>query len=122
MDLKNYAPQTHSMITTDTTPVNIGAFTIPVNSIATMSADVTARTSGGVRATWKMYGSAGREEGDASIISGILNIVSPRKDLAASLWNASIGLSGNDFVVTVTGGLATTITWTIVTTVTIHTP
>jgi len=108
--------------TTGVTPTDVVIVTVPASSIVSVTAHVLARTSGGVRASWALYGSLGREGGGASLISIALDLISPRKDVGATTWAAVIDASGNDTLVKVTGQISTTITWIIVAEIVIYTP
>jgi hypothetical protein len=47
------------------------------------------------------------------LIGSTLDIVPPQREVGATLWTAAITVSGNNFEVTVTGGLAATIDWMV---------
>jgi hypothetical protein len=99
--------------TTGVTPITAANFTLPASCVAEMKADVLARTSGGVRAVFKIFGSAGREGAGATLISTALDIISARKDAGATTWLAAVVITGNDIAVEITGQISTTIDWLI---------
>lgn len=97
--------------TTNATVTEIARKAIPQNCRVGVSVRVAARSSGGVGAYWEIAASFDRASGNVSMVGSALNLITPIKDLAAVLWNASLAVDGDDIVVNVSGALATTIQW-----------
>jgi len=108
--------------TTNATPVDTAIVAVPTNSICVVTSHIVARTSSGVRATFNLYGSAGREASTATLVSLAMDIIAARKDASAAAWLAVTDASTNDVVIRVTGALATTVTWVIFSDIKIYTP
>lgn len=108
--------------TPNATPVNAFAYTVPANSAVMIEARVIARSGAGDVGIWKIMGATKRASSTAALVSTVLDLLSPRKDVAAALWGATIKNTGNDVYVELTGGLATTIDWIVIADILVFTP
>jgi hypothetical protein len=108
--------------TVNATPLNAFAYTIPANTAVMIKARVIARSAGGDVGMWELMGATRRASSTASIVGTVLDLLSPRKDLGAALWDATIKNTGNDVYIELTGALVATIDWLIVVDIVTFTP
>lgn len=101
----------HQVQTSDATQTTCGVVTLPDECYAQFLVRVVARTTGGVRAEYVRWYSAGREAGAGA--AAVAGNTSTRlvEDIAA--WDCLMDVSGNDMRVRVTGAAATTIDWLV---------
>lgn len=97
--------------TTNATQTEIARKALPENCRVTAVVKVAALSSGGVGANWEIAAAFERATGNTSMIGGLLNLITPIKDGAALLWNAELGVDGEDIVVSVTGAAGVAIDW-----------
>lgn len=97
--------------TTNATPTTVFTYPVPSGASILAKTKIIARASDGTSASWQIDATAKNLAGVMSIIGTVSNLLSPQKDTAALLWNATITNSGTDVTVQVTGGIATTINW-----------
>jgi hypothetical protein len=112
---------TFKVRTSDATPVVIGEISLPITSVGALAATVTARTSAGVRGAWQLFGAGGRELAAPTLISLVLTPIS-RLDVGAATWAAAIVVTANGLAVQLTGALATSIDWLVITQETVFAP
>ena len=74
---------------------------------------VMARATDGTSAMWQVTGEVETTGGAnlRAIPAGLINIFSPRKDVAAALWDADFTLSGKNIIVRVKGDPVKSVGW-----------
>ena len=99
---------TGAVQTTNATVTTVKQVALLASSACWIEADVVGRrTDDGARAYYKLTALVYRVAGVA-ILEGVTALTTIESDAA---WNATVAVTGNDFIVTVTGVAATTINW-----------
>lgn len=107
--------------TLDATPITVAEIALPNLSIGSLQVTVLARTAAGVRGSWSILNTGGREAAAVTAIGAPLVSVS-RLDVGAATWAASLVVTANGIAVQLTGALATTIDWMVITHEIVFTP
>lgn len=100
-----------SAITGNAASTDIVLYTVHVGHSARARVAVIAQAVDGTTAEWDLKAVLKNVAGVNTLIGSVLNIVSPQKELGATTWTATITYANGQIAVTVTGQLATTITW-----------
>lgn len=85
---------------------------VPANSTALFSGTVVAREEGGVSKAWVGSALVKNVSGTVSEVGGGQPFT-PIGDTGTTAWAATIGFTGTNYTVTVTGAAATVINWSI---------
>ena len=102
--------QTGAVQTTNNLPTTLFTLALPDNSGTIMSVDITARDTGSAnRAAYQRVANVYRQGGGAATIN--VGVVASVTIESVPAWDATITVSGNSALVTVTGAGATTINW-----------
>lgn len=112
MSISTQFDNSYSLTTTDATQTVLATVGINYDNSCNVELNIMARDSSGNTALWRKAVCVKRiTDGNIAVISSVLDIVSPQKDLAAALWDVSVVADGSNLVVKVTGCLLTTIYW-----------
>jgi hypothetical protein len=107
--------------TADATTQDLINYEVPLQSMLSVDVEVFAYRNQTNRAYWKIHATGSRANGSASAL-GTPTEERKRNDSGASTWSAQVLLSGNNFVVRITGQASTTINWMVKAIITINTP
>ena len=102
-----------SAITGNATPVDIVLYTVHVGHMARARVSVLAQAADGTTAEWDLKAILKNSAGVNTLVGSIISIVPATKEAGATLWTATISYANGQIAATVSGQLATTITWFI---------
>lgn len=100
----------NQVVTLDANPVELFRVTVPALSAFKFAFDILAASTAGSVAAWKIEVSGKRSAGAFALV-GAPTTVHSGKDAGAAAWALVPSAAGNDFVLSVTGAAATSITW-----------
>ena len=100
--------------TTTATPKDVVTIALANNTVYMLQVWITARrTDAAARAAYIRNACVYREAAGIATIQGTVDTQFTRESPGAALWGATIGVSGNNVTITVTGATSETVNWTV---------